>query len=595
MNSLLTKTLEKHTRPFNETCVSGIAKPVFENIPDYLDKIFKESTNSLHPDIKFKYIGYRHVTPEEELLEDNYLKARGKDPDLAKNDVYLICFEFLYEKEIIHKYMYLPFANRGNIMTISGTPYVISPVITDLVISVDNNKLFIRLFKDKINVNSELKNILVNEHTNEYNTETHRMIYVRMLSTNTEILKSSCKTPFALYLLCRYGIKNTLKKYCNLEYGKDLYLVYDPEDKINVDLDKYTVYSSTGFKPKGYDMSNVYKKQKVKIVVDKKIGDDPVVINLILSIIYSLDLTPGRTEIDIVKTIDNDNLNGEIATWRILLGKTILKHKISIEKVVNDVNQHIEMLETHLDSINREKLSTVVKVDNFWDLIVYVLKTFATAISNSRQYNSNIDNLYIDLYYYICYDIIVGFNRTIKGINSRYKKSGTPPKLKEIVKILNNELKQKIIFDLIRSSKCSLALSGVDYSGDNLYIKLTSNLENQNRGDGVRKGGDEKFPIANRTLKAVDIVYGSPLYLGKLAPTPTLKMNLWAQFDLETGKIIIPEHLEPSVRWLDSILKGIRNAPTSDDYDLESIDIDDEVDIIEDIDDITNIEEDEDI
>lgn len=590
MNSILTRTLDEHTRPFNDICVSGIAKPVFENIPEYLDRIFSEAVNSLNKNIDFKYKGWRRVSPEEELLEDNYLKARGKDPDLAKNDVYSICFKFEYQGETINKYVYLPFASRGNIMTISGTPYVISPVITDLVISVDNNKLFIRLFKDKINVQSELKNILINENLENFTSEPQRMIYVKMLSSNTEIMKSSSKTPFALYLLARYGIAETLKKYTKLTYGvdKDFWIVYDPEDKINVDLDKYNVYSSTGFKPKGYDASNVYKKQKVKIVADKKIGDDPVIMNIILSIIYAFDMNPGRMEADMVETILQNNIKNEISGWRFLLGRTILKSKISPSKVHSDVEQHMENLETHLDSINREKLSSIVKVDNYWDLIVYTLETYATSISNSRQYNADVNNIYIDLYYYICYDIIIAFNRTIKHINSRFKKSNALPKYKEVAKLLNNELKQKIIFDLVKSSKCSLALSGVDYSGDNLYIKLTSSLENQNRGDGVRKGGDEKFPMANRILKPIDLVYGTLLYLGKNAPTPTLKMNLWADIDFETGKIIVPEYLKEPVRVLGNILKGVKETPDDfRDYDVEVLedeDIDFEMDIDTDID-----------
>lgn len=601
MNKLLLKTLEQNTRPFNDTCVAGIAKPVFENIPHYLDKVFREAILSLNENVKLTYEGFQPVSPEEELLEDSYLKARGKDPDLAKNDVVLYKFIFKYEGSIINKYIYLPFASRGNIMTVSGTPYVVSPVLTDLVISVESSKLFIRLFKDKINVNAELRNIVINEWKGENAFKPLRMIYVRMLSNNKDIIKKHMKTPLILYLLAKYGIKNTLKKYTKLEYGKDFKLIYDPEDNIGVkdnfgvNLDDYTVYSSTGSKPKGYDLSNVYQKQKVKILLRNKITESPFIDNLLSGITYALDLTNGVTESDLVECIDNSNLTDEIFCWRDLLGKTVYRSKLSVEKITGDVNNHMEQLETYLDSINREKLSSMVKVKDFWDLIAFVINVYAEFVANSKRYDANVNNFYIDLYYYICYDIIIGFNRVIKSINSRYKKINGAPQLKEVSKILNNELKQKIIFDLIKSSKCSLALSGVDYSGDSLYIKLTSSLENQNRGDGVRKGGDEKLPAANKTLKANYLLIGSLLYLGKSAPTPILKMNLWANFDLVTGKIIVPKELEETLSRLDNVLKGVKEKPANfKDFDIDEIDEEGEMDenYLEDINDDIDIDND---
>lgn len=573
MNKLLLKTLDDNTKRFNHTCISGMAKPVFEDIPNYLEKIFRESITRIHPDINFKFLGIKRVCPEEELLEDNYTKARGKDPDLARNDVYLTLFKFEYNKEVINKYIYLPFANRGNIMTISGTPYVVTPVITDLVVSVNSNFLFVRLYQDKFNIYNEQKNIAVNTHVTPDRMIKERMVYVSMLSNNKDLMKKHAKTPYALYLLAKYGIRETLSKYTNLKYGEDFWLVYDKNNEINVDLEKYTVYSTTyndyGLKPKGYDQSSVYLKQNVKIVVKNEYVTDILILNLVLAITYCLDMTPGAIEKEIANIINERNLDKEIYCWRYLLAKTVLKSRLSTEKIITDINQHMLELDTYLDTVSKEKLSSIVKLDNYYDFVTYIIKSYTDSISNSRQHNSNVSNIYVDLYYYICYDIIIGFNRAIKSINNRYKKGGTPPKIKEILKILNLELKEKIIFDLIKSSKCSLALSGVDYSGDNLYIKLTSNLENQNRGDGVRKGGDEKFPASLRTIQGPDCVYGSPLFLTKTAPTGKLRLSPWAQIDTQTGAIIIPDDLKPTIDNLSNTLKGVKDISEAQIEDMD--------------------------
>lgn len=78
----------------------------------------------------------------------------------------------------------------------------------------------------------------------------------------------------------------------------------------------------------------------------------------------------------------------------------------------------------------------------------------------------------------------------------------------------------------------------------------------QSRGDGPNQGTRNKFPPATRTLKAYDLLFGTLLFLTKQAPTPRLKANIFMDYDIRTGKIIIPKELKSKLDKLDAILTG---------------------------------------
>ena len=63
-----------------------------------------------------------------------------------------------------------------------------------------------------------------------------------------------------------------------------------------------------------------------------------------------------------------------------------------------------------------------------------------------------------------------------------------------------------------------------------MYPKITSVLEDQSRGNGVRRGGKNQLPEATKTLKGDDLSFGTLLFLGKTAPSPRFKINVFVKY-----------------------------------------------------------------
>lgn len=78
----------------------------------------------------------------------------------------------------------------------------------------------------------------------------------------------------------------------------------------------------------------------------------------------------------------------------------------------------------------------------------------------------------------------------------------------------------------------------------------------QSRGNGVRRGKESQFPEATKTLKGHDLVLGTLLFLNKKAPSPRFRANVYMNYDIFTGRLIIPKELNKIVNKLDDVLRG---------------------------------------
>ena len=75
----------------------------------------------------------------------------------------------------------------------------------------------------------------------------------------------------------------------------------------------------------------------------------------------------------------------------------------------------------------------------------------------------------------------------------------------------------------------------------------------QSRGNGVERGRNNQFPASLKSLTAQQAVRGTLLYLGKSAPTPALRRNIF--LDTHDGNIMVPNHLLPTIEAFGELLK----------------------------------------
>ena len=515
MNSILRDVLDGTKKKINRDIIEGLAKKSIYGAVEFIDSLIRNNVNNLNPNIGLVYEGYRPLTPEEEYRFD----LNNNRYDIAKNYLYKVEFKFNLKGEEITRIMALPYVEEnGSIIYLSDTPYVITPVLTEYSINPTGNEIFIRLLKDKITAKRIDRNYIKNGVV-------IRLSYIYAKSYKLKNSGVYDKIPLALYLFYKDGIMNTFKN----RAGADIKILTKEEDASKY-TDKYNVYESIGVKPKIIKTNN-YRPHGIKILVPKE-QDNIFVQNLIAGLLASFDLYPDYVTMAFFKRINTPNEN---KFWKILLGKIIFRDGFKIDKLIENMDVHLTLLDGYLDVTVKEKLKEInIFVEDFYDLLAYIIKNFLALTVNSEKRSGDINNRYIEILYYILFNIITGINKAFFKINENYSKGKIS--IKEINNVFNKEISTRKIYSIIKSSGVNLAIMPIDYTADNLYPKIAAFLEDQNRGAGVVRDKNNAFPRYTRQIRAEDAVVGSILYLPKKSPTPRVRINLFTDVDEQTGK-----------------------------------------------------------
>ena len=472
MNSVLAGVIDQHCPKFNTNVTNGSAKEILKVVPEFLDDIFSSSIKSLSPTVDLKYQGFRRLTPREEFGKLVANETNKVTYDIAISDIYMVEYVFSYQGETIKRQLYLPYADTGNIIKISNTAYSIVPVLSDTVVSPSFNEVFVRLLKDKLSFRSLTRNFVFNNERIPA-----QVIHTKIVKTGSMELTDNIGrpvTPVSLYLLGEYGLYKTMSMYFKTN---EIKILTGNVDELR---DTYNIYESTKIRPRNLK-DNGYIGHDLKICVHKSVKITTFLDNFVYGIIYVFDILPEHTN-DLLYILNNDSASkhdDEILYWRILLGRIAYTNTYSVDRIVDDMTEHFNMLQGYMDNLIRKKLrENNIRVTTFFDLLAVILDNYNVWLLNSKEYNSDTNNRYIDILYYILYDIIVGFNKVILNINKRASKKAII-RLKEINKLFFIELSPKKIFGLVKSKSQSLALQLCDVTSDIRYTKMTAMLEDR--------------------------------------------------------------------------------------------------------------------
>lgn len=418
---------------FNKNITEGASPEILRTIPAFLDDIIKSSMRSLSPDVELEYLGYRRLTPKEEFTKMIANENNKTIYDLAVSDLYMVEYRFRYMGVDISRPLYLPFTTTGNLIHVSNTTYAVVPVLSDTVISPSYKEVFVRLLKDKLTFRSSTRNFVINNEK-----VPGEVIHSNIVKVNKQQLTDNIGKPMtamSLYLLGEYGFKESMARYVTVPKDMtDPYIVTLGD--VTSLRDTYNVYESTKVKPRSLKDYG-YTGHDLKICIRKDLVVSPFLENFIFGIIYTLDILSDNAP-EFMKLYDTNNVVDEKLFWRIILGRIAYTNTFSIDRIVSDMDEHFDTLQGYLDNLVKTKLhENNIYVDNFFDLVAVIMDNYNVWLLNSKEYNSDISNRYIDILYYILYDIIVGFNRVILNINKRNTRKALS--FKEITKIFVNE------------------------------------------------------------------------------------------------------------------------------------------------------------
>lgn len=464
--SSLLSFIDDNTPKINPSIATGLACDHLKNVEEFVDNVFRSAAADFPPGMT--YDGCRRTTPVEEYAEATRLKINKRVFDVATSNVYLMEYKFSYLGEPLKsKYFQLPYVLPGGIINLGGSRFVISPVLSDKVISIGINNVFVRLLKAKLTFNRS-----PHHYTANGQRESMQVAWSKIYNNDTG-LKPSIKANCALmhYLLCKYGFNETFKRFAEVEpivgTSETINNVLYPEDK-------WVICSSTEIKPKGFGKS-AYQPTGILIAIPKD-KYTTTVKSLIAGFFYIADHFPTRIQIE---HINNTRL------WMVLLGLLIWGDSVSEGKIYSDVADHIASLDEYIDSLVSVKLTEIgYPTPSIYSLFFTIIKHFDKWLLQSDDRVNTMYDKEISIIYYVCYEIIESIFKLYFKLKAAQKKELNANK---ITNIMNIFLKPGAIYKMTRGHG---EVSTTPSSGDNMFFKTTCMLVPQASTSRMKKKKD---------------------------------------------------------------------------------------------------------
>jgi hypothetical protein len=480
MDSFLMSRVIDDSPKINPDIANGLAVKLQSRLEKYLDDIIRGVAKNFIEGLK--YLGCKRCTPQEEyefsIRPTSNTQNNKKTFDIARSDLYLVKFEFSYNGVMLPaRKMYLPFIGDAGFMFISGSRFVISPVLSDVVISKGLNNIFIRLVRDKITVERLPHNVYINGVRESIQVVWSLIHHKIKKETNRSGVKAN--TSLAHYLFCKYGLAETFRRFagCNVIIGESEINpnTYPPED--------WTICSSVKLMPRGKDSS--YIGTNIRLVFRNN-EFNTLAKNLVAGFYYIVDHFPDRFRVDTL----NDT-----TVWLITLGSILFITGTNSSQYV-DAKEHLESLDEYMDEVVINKLHTInLFCTDIYQLFSIVILNFNDWVIQARDKVNSMYGKELSILYFLLEDITKAFIKLhyrLKKLANKKPSDGVSRKKlteRDITNAMMQILKPGIIF-FIR--KDNIGVSNVSYSGDNKYFEVTSILATQKSNAKKTSSNDKK-------------------------------------------------------------------------------------------------------
>ena len=517
---LVRQLISDSTPPMNRLIVDGLATSHIPMSEDYIHGIMKNAVESFPQGIE--YLGCERCDPSEEFREVTRPRNNKRTIDIARSDLYLMKYFFRFKgKDLPPRYLYLPYVSEGGTIFLGGSRYVISPVLTDKVISPGQNNVFVRLLRDKVTF-ERLYHSMIIDGVREFTQIVWSAIYRKSAENRKVAQTTKAMTCLTHYLFCKYGFSETFKKLVGF-----VPVVGDADiTEGSYDKDDWVICKSSQIKPKTF-IGDYYNPNPITLAIPRPHWN-AYTKSLVSEFFYIVDHFPTRIS---PQSVDNKNL------WMILLGHIIFSGVYGEGKLYNNIAEHFNSLDEYVDNLVIIKLKEIgYEVTDFYSLLALVIKHFNHwIITGSEQVNS-LYNKELSVLYHVLFEISSAIFRT----GFRLNKIATKKELteKEIVEVMNKNLRVGLIYSITRSH---VNMSTVSYSGDNKFFKITSMMVPQasatNKTVRVKKSKSVSNDPSKKIHESISTV-GSYLYLPKTSPRRDSRISPYVLIDTNTSVVL---------------------------------------------------------
>lgn len=527
MDKALFNLAAEKTPQFNPDVMNGLAVKHLKKVFSFVDALIKSASNGFPEGLV--YNGYKVCTPTEEFNE--LIRRRSSKPvfEIARNDLVMVRYHFSFNgEELEPRYLYLPYVQEAGLITIRDATYSISPVLADKSISVGDNRIFIPLEGAKLTFERISHNFYLNGER-----ETVDVIYSKIYNRSAKgvavggIPKVTAKHTLMHYLLCKYGLRETFKRFCNVDILVGTSITINEDE---IDTSVWHICSSTKFKPKGVK-SKFYIASDLKIAI-KTHDYNVTTSSMIGSFFYILDHFPDRVKTEYVD---------DVILWRILLGHLIFGSDSGEGRLIDDVNSHMNSVDEYMDDHSKDRLiKDGINVDTIYDLFVYIIGSLPLMLLESENSEATMYNKQIMILRYVLFDInkaIYNFKYAVMKMNKDKISK------KEILKAMQFQLKTDVICKINRQHG---EISSISSPGDNKYFKITATLIPQTSATGGSKRSKGKSSLfdPSKFLHSSIAEVGSYTNQPKSQPDGRTRINPYVMIDDEGNILRNPKFIE---------------------------------------------------
>lgn len=523
MDTFLIEKIKEATPKINPLIANGIAVEHMKSSEEYIDSILRNVSKDFPEGLK--YVNYERCSIQDEFMEVSKKRNNKRYYDIARSDIYMVKLFFTFKGQPMPpRHIFLPFVSSGATMMLSGTRYLISPVLTDKVISVGLNEVFVRLLRAKLKIHRTPQNVMFNGVKDEV-----QVIWSEIHNKNSEMkkLKSPVKAYTCLthYLFCKYGFYETFTRFadCTPVVGEHEITeeAYPP--------DKWVICTSRRNRPKGA-MRGPYNPSNLRVAIPIEQFTQKVK-NLVAGLFYVADYFPQRITPQYIDLPSN---------WKVIMGLILFTDSYTFGKLHEDIEKHLRSLDQYIDVLVAVKLKDIgYDIKDVYELFSLIIGNFTDWIHKA---NDTINSMYdkeLSVLYDVLYDITSSIFDMLFKLRAVTKKELT---MDETIKLMNKHLKQRSIFHITKQRK---GVSTVSSSGDNKYFKMTSVLVSQGSSNG-RPSKTERKSVEDPQLQLHSSIaeVGSFLFLPKPDPSGHGRISPWVNIDASANIVRDPERRE---------------------------------------------------
>jgi len=505
---------------FNLELLEGLAYSSLKTAQQDVDRLIRCAEES-YPE-GFEYLGSTVCSPQKAFKVMSRSLARGDSKnsasvDLAPSDVQLVEYRFAFNGQPLHpRYFNLPAPRKGGFIRITGKNFSLATVLADPCFSVGLDYVFIRLNRAPVTFRQTILRLKVDglefSKPIAYSKLHHRGGNSDRKNESDSIHVGRVPTTLPHYLFARFGVVETFDKFCRA----DVILTTAAELKERpLDEKRFAILSSCQTQPS----TSKFKGQYAAIATDVVIAVprekmSPLVISLAAGFFYILDHYPQLS--DPVELSDP-------WTWKVWLGYVLWGDQLGHNKLVENVESHLNSLDDYIDIEARRNLMEEegVHVDDLYQLFVYILNNMDEMISAKEADIGSMYGKRLMTTPYVLRDIYEQIFRCLfEIINNRKRKHKTD----DLNKILGKFFTPVKIFDL-RNTNAKAYVSSVSSPGDNMFFKATSRLVMQAQTSAGAKSQNLNVNDPSSHLDASWIEAGNLLVLLKTCPLACNTVN----------------------------------------------------------------------